>query len=671
MQDVANMEQRRVATHGLAAAPWLRWALPVLLFVAALLPFLPALSFGFVDYDDDRNLDSRSNPHFNEVHHALDAPTLRWMFTESYGGHYQPLTWLSYAVDAAVVGRFDPRDFHRTNLLLHGLNAVLVYVLARRLLRAAMRGQVEGIPLDVAASCTSLLYAVHPLRVESVVWITERRDVLSCAFLLLAVLAYERFATRTRAVWLALSLACYAASLMSKAWGITLPLVLLAIDLYPLRRRSASPPKSWSRLIGEKLFYLPLALVGSMLAARAQGPARLSLDVFGPFDRFTQACYGLCFYLLKLIWPTRLSPLYLLETRYDATRPLYIACVALVVLALIALVLLRRRLPGLVAAAVTSVVLVSPVLGFSQSGPQKVADRYTYIAAIPLCVLVGGLVLRWMVGGAPRAVVRRFALVAGVTLIVSGALGSLARAQTWVWRDSESVFRRVVEVEPDNFFGSLGLSLALGRRPETLEEALVHARSAVETSPPLDNLEERRNLVQLLLQLERGDEADAQLRAGLEVAPDWLFGLQQAVTRRLDAGAQDDALALVESSLARTPHFLEGYAELARVQAARGRQDLAQQAWLRGLEIDPSWPHGHFILGLQALEDRNPSLAQEHFVRALDAGALNANLLIGLGRAYEGQGHLEEARANYERALELEPGNSRARKLLEGLGAGG
>ena len=672
MQDAASKDRGLGAQPRSAAgaSAWLRWVVPVVLFAAALLPSLPARSFGFVEFDDLDNLSSRHNPHFNELRHALDGPTLEWMFTESHHGHYQPLTWLSYGVDAALAGRFDPRDFHRTNLLLHGLNAVLVYALARKLLRAALRDRVEELPLSVAASSASLVYAVHPLRVESVAWITERRDVLSAAFLLLSVLAYLRFVgpSGRRGLWVALSLACYVLSLLSKAWGITLPLLLLVIDLYPLRRRSDSPQASWRRLIGEKLLYVPFAVASAILAMQAQSTARLSFEVFGFFKRIALACFGLCFYPLKLVWPSKLSPLILLETYFDPTRPLYIACMVLVVLAVLALVLLRRRWPGLVAAAVAYAILVSPVLGFSQSGPQKVADRYTYIAAIPLCVLAGGLFLRLMVAGEPRRVARRSALAAGVALLACAVLGALARSQTLVWRDSESLFRRIVEVEPRNFFGLHGLSIALARRPETQQEALACAQAAVEAAPPLDNLEERLNLVNLLTSLGRAEEADAQLLAGLEVAPDWLIGLFRAVNRRLEAGALDDALALVERSLARAPRFVDGYAELARVQVARGHPELAQQAWQRGLAIDPSWSHGNFALGVQAIEARDPVLAAQHFERALAADAGNVSVLIALGRAYQAQGRLPEARASYERVLAIEPANPRARTLLDSLG---
>src|SRR5262245_25808701 len=136
-------------------AQWLRWVVPLVLFLASWLPFWPALSFGFVDYDDDRNFYPQYNPWFNATNHELGGTTLEWMLHASHYGHYQPLTWISYGVDAALAGRFDPKDFHRTNVLLHAINAVLVYWLASRLLQAAASGRARAGPLMLAAAATS------------------------------------------------------------------------------------------------------------------------------------------------------------------------------------------------------------------------------------------------------------------------------------------------------------------------------------------------------------------------------------------------------------------------------------------------------------------------------------------------------------------------------------
>jgi Flp pilus assembly protein TadD len=671
-----NPQRARVPEQSDGVAPWLRWAVPIALFVAAWIPSWPARNFGFVDYDDDRNFYAQFNPWFNAQSHALEGATLDWMLTASHYGHYQPLTWVSYGVDAALAGRFDPRDFHRTNLLLHALNALLVYWLARLILSAAALGRARQGPLMLAAAATSLLYALHPLRVESVAWITERRDVLSGVFLLLAVGTYVRFVTSGgRKLWIALSLASYAISLLAKAWGITLPAVLLVLDVYPLGRRSASAPVAWRRLLGEKLLYAPLALAFAWLAARAQAEilATVSWEEHGFLQRLAQACYGLVFYLYKTVWPTELSPLYLLEAVLEPTRPVYLACMALTALGAAALFALRRKLPGLVAAMVAYAILVSPVLGFLQSGAQKVADRYMYLAGVPLALLAGALVLKLSSGEEAAQRTRRLALAGAGVGLVSVLLGVLARAQTYVWRDSESVYRRVVEVEPDNYFGQHCLSVTLLQRrdrprQENFEEALLHARLSVAAHQGKGNVEGRRNVAYILRALGRSEEAERELEAALEVAPDWLATLQDLTQTRLARRDLDGALAAVERSLALAPRFLDGYAELAKVRAARGERAQVLEAWQRGLAVDPGWPAGNHALAVDALEAGDGVRAEALLVRALARGVNDPELLVELGRALEAQGRVDEAGARYQQALALAPGHPRAQALLAGLG---
>jgi tetratricopeptide (TPR) repeat protein len=672
----SSSERARHSVSEGELAPWLRWVVPLTLFVASWLPYLPALSFGFVDYDDDRNFYPQFNPWFNATNHALGGTTLEWMLHASHYGHYQPLTWISYGIDAAVTGRFDPKDFHRTNVLLHAVNAVLVYWLARRLLQAAASGRARAGPLMLAAAATSLLYALHPLRVESVAWITERRDVLSGTFLLLAVGTYLRYvASGERKLWILLSLACYAVSLLAKAWGITLPAVLLVLDLYPLRRRSESPPVAWRRIVGEKLAYAPLALAFAVLAARAQAEilATVSWKEHGFVQRLAQACYGLAFYVYKTVWPAELSPLYLLEAVLDPARPVYLACMAIVAVTVAALVALRRKIPGVVAAAVAYAILVSPVLGFLQSGAQKVADRYMYLAAVPLTLLVGALVLK--LASAPRGErnVRRLAVVGAGVGLVAVLLGTLAHAQTFVWRDSESVYGRIVEVEPDNYFGQHCLSVTIlqrrsGDRKQNLEEALVHARLSVAAHQGAGNVEGRRNVAFILRALGRQAESERELEAALEVAPDWLPTLQDLTSARLARGDLDGALAAVQRSLALAPKFLDGYAELATVRGKRGEPELALEAWQKGLDVDSNWPAGLHALAVAALDAGDAARAEKLLVKAAARGARDPEILIELGRACEAQGRLDEAELRYRQALSIAPNHPRAQALLQGLG---
>lgn len=260
-------------------APGLRSALPLLVAGASFAAFLPALNNHFVDWDDYGFV--VDNQHFR----GFGAEQLRWMFTADLLGHYQPLTWISYAIDYHIWGIADASGYHLTNNILHALNAALFYFLALRLLRLAFQvpPKAESNGLYRSAALAGLLFGVHPLRVESVAWVTERRDVLSVAFLLPCVLFYLRYATgkSRRWLWYAGSLAFLVLSLLSKAWGITLPLLLLVLDAYPLRRVRTQTPRSDVRpawlLILEKLPFFLIAAYFAERAARAQAAGQLTM----------------------------------------------------------------------------------------------------------------------------------------------------------------------------------------------------------------------------------------------------------------------------------------------------------------------------------------------------------------------------------------------------------
>ncbi len=325
------------------------WAIAALVVAVVIVCFVPVLANDFVLWDDDLNF--TDNPSYR----GLSWPHLRWMFTTVLGGHYQPLSWVTLGLDYTLWG-LDPTGYHLTSLLLHAANAVLCYHLVRALLaRAFERASAPG---PGAAAAGALFFAIHPLRVESVAWASERRDVLSGLFYLATVLAYVRMAAAERTGgarrWYLVSLACFVLSLLSKAWGMTLPIVLVLLDVYPLRR----PP----RLL-QKAPYAVLALGAAALAflAQAQVPAMRTLAEHGPVERAAQAAYGLCFYLWKTLVPRRLDPAYLLEGRLDPTAPRYVLSFLAVTAITAAALLARRRRPWATVAWASYAVIVSPL----------------------------------------------------------------------------------------------------------------------------------------------------------------------------------------------------------------------------------------------------------------------------------------------------------------------
>jgi tetratricopeptide (TPR) repeat protein len=432
------------------ARQWLPWALALGIAAAAFVPFIPALKASLCVYDDPNVLLEVDG------YRGLSAQNLRWMFSTTHLGHYQPLTWLSYALDFKVWG-LEPLGFHLTNLLIHSVNAALVYLVARRLIRAGLDRECSPW-IDAGAAFTALAFGLHPLRVESVAWITERRDVLSALFLLAATLAYlrafpERSVRSASNGWYAASIALLLLSLLSKAWGMSFFVVVLILDWYPLRRLTG-PPWRWfagpgQAVLAQKIPYAALGVAAAVMAGRAQASmpfAVKSLERWGIGARVAQSLYGLMFYFQKLVWPRDLAVLHELPRRFEWTRPVFVAGAVFTVLAGTAIIAGRRRVPGLVAAGLAYAVVLAPVLGVMQSGPQLVADRYSYIANIGWAVLAGGLAAWWLGGPRPE---RERGLVGAACLVVVTTLGALSWRQTELWQDSAALFKHAIDSGSD------------------------------------------------------------------------------------------------------------------------------------------------------------------------------------------------------------------------------
>src|SRR3989454_4517414 len=314
-------ERREPVTRALTQR-WVYWLVPVLVALVTFAAFLPALHNQFVNWDDDKNF--LDNPHYR----GLGWSQLRWMWT-THAGHYIPLTWMTLGMDYLLWG-MNPVGYHLTSLLLHVTSAVVVFFLARRLLTLALpRASGRGHALTVSAGFAALVFAIHPLRVESVAWATERRDVLSGLFYLLTLLTYlracERGARGRRSYWL--SVALFGCALLSKSMAVSLPVVLLILEVYPLRRLGGSP--RWAGASPPRGFaaHSPPGPLGPGAPARAL-PARrsprgmVSVAHLSALDRLAVSAYGLSFYLLKTVVALNLSPLYMLpQTGNPAATP--------------------------------------------------------------------------------------------------------------------------------------------------------------------------------------------------------------------------------------------------------------------------------------------------------------------------------------------------------------
>lgn len=426
------------------------WLMPVLVAAVAVIPFLPAAKAGFSDYDDHGFL--------IEVNgwRGLGPANLEWMFSTPVRGHYQPLTYLSYALNYVTSG-LEPAAYHSTNIGLHAAGAVLLYLVALRVLRLQLREQnfLSESSLRIAAALAAVLWAVHPMRVESVAWVTERRDVLSCALLMGATLAYlshgERGVPflRSRAWWACLVL--LALSLLAKAWGITFVAVAVLLDIRPLRRLTGSPlnwlrePASRAALI-EKFPFAALGLGAAALAAWAQSArAARSLSDWGIAERAVQAGYGLWYYVERTVVPRGLSILHEIPPDFRPADPRWLVPAGIAVAAGMAVLLLRRRLPGVAVALACYAVVVSPVLGLFQSGSQLVADRYAHLATIPLFILAacGAVVLT---SRKPAVLGRQGPiLAAALGCIVIATLGARTWKESSLWRSDAALWQSSID----------------------------------------------------------------------------------------------------------------------------------------------------------------------------------------------------------------------------------
>lgn len=640
----------------------------VILFLVAFAAFWPALGQGFVDWDDSLNF--AGNPHYK----GLKKEHLRWMFTETHVGHWHPLTWVSLALDFKLFGE-DGGAYHRTNMLLHAGSTVLVYLIALRLFKLAGSRGAEPLlrSTQLAAVAAALLFAVHPLRVESVAWATERRDVLSGIFLLATVLAYLRRhdaegEASARMGWALLSFVFFGASLLSKAWGITLPAVLLILDAWPLGRLGPEARRDGGLkgVLLEKVPYGILSVSAAAAAFFAQkagqsgDTAVVGLDEHGVVQRAVQACYGLAFYVWKSLVPVDLAPLYELERNFDPTRPVYLGAVAVVVGSSVVIVALRKRWPALLAAALAYAVIVSPVLGLVQSGAQLVADRYSYLSCIPWALLIGGVLARF-----PRPAGLGLAL--GAVAILFG----MTLQQTRVWKDSLSLWEHVVEVQPQSYVAqyNLGNNLMLSGRPQA--EALAEAayRASVASHPGAGNQDARIELGKLVQRNEGAEAALALYLEGLEIAPEAWKLCDVAAARLTSMRRLDEARNIWTRAAEITPDNNYFAYKLGLFELGQRNTKAALEAFAEAVRRSPTEAGPvHAQIGAIHLGARNWKKAEQSFRASLSLDGVTSDVVVGLGESLLAQGKTDMARGIVQQFRMFFPEDARVQALARRVG---
>jgi tetratricopeptide (TPR) repeat protein len=499
------------------------------LIAATLLVYAPVRGLPYLFYDDEQYV--TENP---QVQAGLSAESVRWAFTSFHASNWHPLTWLSHMVDVELFER-SAAGPHVENAFLHASNACLVF-----LWLAALTGSIWR------SAAVAALFALHPQRVESVAWISERKDLLCACFGLLALLAWTRFAKHGSRAAYAVALACMALGLLAKPMLVSLPLLLFVLDFWPLRR---------GLRIGEKLPFAALALASSLVTLRAQVGA-ISPSI-APWDRLGNALVVLTSQLGRAVWPVELAVLYphpleLPLATVIAAAGLLASCAAFVLA-------LRRSRPYLAAGLAWFVLSLAPTLGGVQVGLQATADRYTYLPQIGVWIAVVWAVPKT---GAFRSV----ATALWVVLLV--AFAAATRVQLRYWVDDLTLWRHADAVTEDNWFARTEIGIELAARGQR-DEALAKLGDAVRIAPYWERAQANYGFV--LVQVGRPREAVEPLRRalGLDLSTGGLGERHLYLARALEgSGRKADAISEYERHLALLPGDARAEQALARLRAS-------------------------------------------------------------------------------------------------------
>ena len=614
------------------------------LVIATVVVYLPVCHHEFVNFDDAALV--AENPNLRD---GLTWRSVRWAFTAGLTHHdpnadyWRPLSFLSHALDIELFG-LRPAGHHLINVGIHAAAAVALFLVLQSMIHAPWR-----------CALVAALFALHPLRVESVAWVTERKDVLSGLFFILTLGAYTRYVRGPFSMLRYLAVFfLFALALMSKSMVVTLPFVLLLLDYWPLGRTQWVPPvvagnnitMPPSRLLNEKLPLFALAAASSVVTFGGQtGRGGMNFISVSPGTRIANALLSYVRYIGMTVWPTRLAVFYPAHAGMSATAVLG-AGVGLVAVTA-AVIWGARRKPWLVTGWFWYLGMLVPVIGVFQGSGEAMADRFTYLPSIGLTMM-----LCWSV---PSRAMERWNLkvitwVAAVAVLAVCA--ALSRVQIEYWKDSETLFRHALDVTRDNWLAHGSLGGALGRAGR-IPEAIEHLEQALRINP--DYADARCNLGAALGRAGRIPEAIAQYEQALRIEPDFAeahYNLGVALCR---VDRLTEAIGQFEQALQIKPDYADAHNNLGAALVRAGRLEEAIGQLEEALRIDPHRAEAHNNMGIAWWKAGKTQEAIEHWKRALRVDPNFADAHYNLGMASEASGEIEEAIRQYDQVLRIKP----------------
>jgi tetratricopeptide (TPR) repeat protein len=589
------------------------WPVAAALALVTVAVYARTLACDFVWYDDNEYI--TANPRVLE---GLTVDNVRWAFTTFAVANWHPLAWLSHLIDVEIWDTW-AAGHHLTNVVLHATNAMLVFILFRAMTGAMWRSAL------VAA-----LFALHPLHVESVAWVSERKDMLCTFFGLLAMIWYVHYVRQPALSRYALVACAFALSLMSKPMLVTLPFVLLLLDSWPLRRLTNGNAIAW-RVVIEKVPLLIMSAASSIVTVQAQESSGAIYSLVRiPFEeRSLNAVMAYALYLKMMIWPGGLAVLY---PRPGQWPPLLVfgAAAALIGISVVSL-RLRTSHPHLLVGWLWYLGTLVPVIGLVQVGVQLLADRYTYVPLVGIFLMLAWSIPR--LSEKPRAA--RASVVGTIALILT-MLAMMTWNQIKYWRNSETLFRRALAVTQRNFVAHYNLGYVL-RAQHRNQEAAEHFQACLQ--------------IEELYAPAHEHLADALAATGqFEEA---IIHYQRAIELNLEV-----------RNLAQT------YNNLGSALAKLGRLDQAINAYERSIERNPSKAQVHFNLGEALLHARKYQEAATSYRNALRLDDRMTDAHVGLGRALAVLGQIQAALDQFDQALGMDPNHQDAllykQRVMEG-----
>ena len=634
------------------------WMLAAVLGLGTLALYWPVTQHAFVDYDDD--LYVTANVH---VQQGLTPGNLQWIFCHLVCGNWHPVTMFSHLVDCQLYG-LRPWGHHFTNISLHAANAVLLFLWLYRVTGARWRSA------GVAA-----LFAWHPLHVESVAWVAERKDVLSTGFGWLALLFYTHYAAgrpagnpasamnsddaslahnRSRFYWLAWG--GFALGLLSKPMLVTWPFLLLLLDYWPLERFHLA---GWRRLWREKIPFFALAAAASLVTFLVQkwSGAVKTLEVMPLGMRCENAVISYCRYLFKLFWPVDLAVFY----PQPASWPLGQVLLAGGFLGLLTLWFWRerRRYPFLLVGWLWFIGTLVPVIGLVQVGIQAMADRYSYIPSVGLLILIvwGGYELsrRWR----QQAIVLSLAVLAGILLSAA-----VTRQQIGYWEDSETLFRHALKVTADNDVARNNLGMALLDKNQT-NAAISEFQAALHLKP--NCVEAHNNLGNALIRQGETDAAITQYQETIRLEPALAAAHNNLGTSWLLKGQTNAASRQFQEALHLQPDYVDARYNLAVLLATLGQTNEAIHQYQEILRYKPDDAGARYALGclLDQTGQSEQAITQLQTTIRLKADLPGAH--NNLGNMLAKQNRIDEAIRQFQAAIRLQPVDFEAHNNLGNL----